>query len=148
MSARSWAARVHLVIAWLFVACVVIQTFLIGLVLFNDGDIALHRGFGFVTFLVAILVPVSAGLARLPARQVQWSAALLGATFIQLFLGGLRWSGPSVLGALHPVGALVLFGLGVLVARRAWMLVKHPAVEDRTVVAPDAAPSPSSASTK
>jgi hypothetical protein len=148
MSARSWAARVHLVIACAFVAGVMIQTFLIGLFLFNDGDIALHRGFGFVTFLVAILVPVSAGLARLPASQVRWSAALLGATFIQLFLGGLRWSGPSVIGALHPVGALVVFGLGVVVARRAWMLVKTPTLEDSTVVALDAAPSPSSAPTK
>jgi hypothetical protein len=73
---------------------------------------------------------------------VQWSAALLGATFIQAFLASLKWSGPSAIAALHPVGALVVFSIGVVVARRAWLLVRTPAVEDRTIVAPEPSPMP------
>jgi hypothetical protein len=150
MSARTWATRAHFAIACLFVTCVAIQTFLIGLVLFNEGDVALHRGFGGLTFLVGILVPVSAGIARVPSRQVRLSAALLGVLFIQVFLASMKWSGPSPIAALHPVGALVVFALGVVVARRAWTLVKSPPVEDRSTVAPEAQsaeaqPAPSSA---
>jgi hypothetical protein len=57
----------------------------------------------------------------------------------------MKWSGPSAIASLHPVGALVVFGLGVVVARRAWVLVKSPALEERTDVAPAAEPSPGSA---
>ena len=149
MATRTLLARAHLAIACLFVGCVAIQTFLIGLVLFDEGDIALHRTFGIVIFLLAILVPVSAGLARLPTSQVQLSAALLGVTFIQMFLASLKWSGPSPIAALHPVGALVVFALGVLVARRAWILVRSPAIarsgatEDRPTVVSEAETGPS-----
>ena len=96
-------------------------------------------------FLLSVLVPVSAGMAHLPTNQVQLSAALFGVTFVQMALAGLKWSGPSAIAALHPVGALVVFGLGVVVARRAWTLVKAPAVEDRSAVAPEAEPSTNTA---
>ena len=107
---RRVAALAHVALACLFVACLAIQTFLIGLVLFDGGDIALHRSFGIAILLLAILVPLTAGVARLPTAQVQLSAALLGLTFFQMFLAALRWSGPSPIAALHPVGALLLQG--------------------------------------
>jgi hypothetical protein len=141
--ARKWAARAHFAIACAFVASVVIQVFLIGLVLFNEGDVALHRSFGFVVFLLAILVPVSAGVAGLPTRQVQLSAGLFGLTFIQMFLAALKWSGPSPVAALHPVGALLVFAVGFVVARRAWMLAVDRGTDNPTVVVPDVESSPS-----
>jgi hypothetical protein len=143
MDTRTWAARAHFAIASLFVACVAIQTFLIGLVLFNDGDVAVHRTFGMVILLVAIAVPISAWIARLPTRQVQWSAGLLGLTFLQMFLASLKWSGPSPIAALHPVGALLVFAAGLAVARSAWQLAEDRAKAGRrTLVAPDVKPGP------
>jgi hypothetical protein len=143
MDMRTWTARAHFAIASAFVASVAIQVFLIGLVLFNDGDVALHRSFGFVVFLLAILVPISAGVAGLPTKQVQLSAALLGLTFVQMFLAALKWSGPSPVAALHPVGALLVFAVGFAVARRAWMLAVDRGTENRTIVVPDVESNPS-----
>jgi len=120
MKLTQTARRVHLVVAWLFVSCVLVQTFLIGLVLFADGEIQAHRLFGLVTLLVSLLVPVTAAIARLPSSAIRLAAGLFGATLLQASLAGMKWwSGPEMIAALHPVGALVLFLFGVVVARRA-----------------------------
>jgi hypothetical protein len=113
--ARRVAVRVQFVLAAAIVAAVILQIYLIGAYIFGAGQGALdaHRGVGFATHTVELLVLVAALVARrdrLPALAL----AVLGT--VQLMLaGGHRW-----VGGLHPLFALVVLALAGLIATRAW----------------------------
>ena len=117
MQQRTWV-QVYLWSARLFLASVVVQVFLIGLYLFNNGNLDWHRGFALVPTVLAIVPLVAAFGARLPTRSKQWSAALFVATFIQGALPSLKDS-VGVVAALHPVNALLMVYLGIAVLRDA-----------------------------
>lgn len=115
-----WARRVHLMLAWAFVASVAAQVFLAGRALFADArgwpD---HVWFGYsVVGPLALAVALSSFLARIPALSVVRAWLLFLAYFVQTMLPGMRMSTPLV-AALHPVNALLIFWLGITVARRA-----------------------------
>jgi len=127
MERTTLSRRVYLWGAWLFLASVVVQVFLIGLYLFAGGDLELHRSVGFtVPFLLSIVIVVAAFAARLPGRSKRWSGAVLVATFVQTSLPGLKSSLPLV-AAFHPVVALLMLGIGVVVLRDARDQVRVPA---------------------
>lgn len=110
----------YAVFAWVFLATLVIQVFLIGLALFDDESFrATHREFGFTWVGLAALVLLIVGLLARPGRR---EVGLLVGVFvlyiIQTFLPGLRDSYP-VVAALHPVVALGLFAMGIQIARLA-----------------------------
>jgi hypothetical protein len=110
----------YAVFAWIFVATLVIQVFLIGLALFDDESFrATHREFGFTWVGLAALVLLIIGLLTRPGRR---EAGLLVGVFvlyiIQTFLPGARESYP-VVAALHPVVALGLFAMGIQIGRLA-----------------------------
>ena len=107
-----------LVAAWLFVAGVLIQAFLVGLDIFAELDGAVHRDFAYVYgWLVPILV-LLAGAARVPSRTRSLTLLLLVLFAAQTVLPSLRDQVP-VLAALHPVNALAIFAIGIVIARRA-----------------------------
>ena len=110
--------RVYLWAAWLFLASVVVQVFLIGLYLFAEGDLDWHRFFALVPTVLSLVVLVVAFAARLSARSKRWAAALFVATFIQGALPAMK-DVMSVVAALHPVNALVMVWLGLVVLRDA-----------------------------
>lgn len=112
------ARRVYLWSAWLFIASVVVQVFLIGLYLFANADLELHGNFGLVPFALSIAVLAAAFAARLPRRSKLWAGALFVATFVQMALPSLKESLP-VVAALHPVNALLMFWLAVMLLRDA-----------------------------
>jgi hypothetical protein len=115
------ARRVHLAATWLFLAAILIQVFLIGLVLFAGGSIENHRGFGYSIIFLALAVLVTALWARVPRRDGWMAAAVLGLYIVQTSLPMFKASAPWV-AALHPVFAILLFWLGLSVARRARQL--------------------------
>ena len=117
MGRQTWV-QVYLWSARLFLASVVVQVFLIGLYLFAAGNLDWHRIFALVPTVLSLVVLVGAFGARLPTRSKQWSAALLVATFIQGALPGLKGVLP-VVAALHPVNALLMVWLGIVVLRDA-----------------------------
>jgi len=124
-----WMRRLHLVFAWLFVATVVVQVFLAGLALFDDRRYWQdHISFGHTGLaLAALLVLVSAAAGRLPRSAVGWAALPLLGYIMQTVLAGFRFSGSTeAVAALHPVGALVVFGIGIVVARRARRFLARP----------------------
>lgn len=83
-----------------------------------------HISFGHtVLALVAVLVLLSAAAGRLPRSAVAWAALPFLGYIVQTLLAGFRFSGPTELAALHPVGALVVFWIGIVVARRARLFV-------------------------
>jgi len=117
MGRQTWV-QVYLWSARLFLASVVVQVFLIGLYLFAAGNLDWHRIFALVPTVLSLVVLVAGFVARLPTRSKRWSAALLVATFIQGALPGLKASVPIV-AALHPVNALLMLWLGIVVLRDA-----------------------------
>jgi hypothetical protein len=104
--------------AWLFVACVLTQIFLVGLDLFAKVDASFHRNFAYIFgWLAPALVLLSR--TRNVSRRTQLLALVLLLLFaIQTVLPSLRQQVP-VFGGLHTVNALAIFGVAVTLARRA-----------------------------
>lgn len=114
--------QVHAAAAWLFVASIVVQVFLIGTALRELGgsnDFSTHVDFGYAIGFVALIVVVSALVARAGRNAVATSLGLLVLYVVQTVLPGFKEAVPWV-SALHPVNALVLFALATWYAWRAW----------------------------
>jgi hypothetical protein len=111
------AARwTYLVLAWLFVVGVAVQALLAGMGLFVDSrDWATHINVGYWLPLVPILGLVAGAMGRVGRRRVALTAGLAVLAIIQTMLPPLR-DGAPFLAALHPLNALVLFGLGLWLA--------------------------------
>jgi Family of unknown function (DUF6220) len=126
---RSGLRWLHAAAAWVFVAAVIVQVFLAGAAIVNlggSGDFGTHIEFGYTAVgLAAIVVVITALLARAGGRQALLSFVLLVLYIVQTILPTLRTTSPT-LAALHPVNALLVFGLGVVVARRALSLARQP----------------------
>jgi hypothetical protein len=122
---RRTIAALHVASAWLLVAVIVVQVFLAGLALANlggSGDFSLHVEFGYtIVGLVALATVVTAVLAGCPRRDTLAALGLLILYVVQTSLPNLRAAVPA-LAALHPVNALLLFGLAVWYARHAQRL--------------------------
>jgi hypothetical protein len=127
-------------LAWLFVAAVVIQVFLIGLGLF--GDVAYrqtHIEFGYTWVgLAAFALLISAVVARPGRRTVGLVIGLFVLYIVQTLLPSARQAYPAI-AALHPVNALLIFGLALYVARSAMALARLGGQSEAQVV-PAAAP--------
>jgi hypothetical protein len=115
-------------LAWLFVATIVVQVFLIGLGLF--GDVAYrqtHIEFGYTWVgLAAVALLISGLVARPGRRTVGLVVALFVLYIVQTALPSARQAYPAI-AALHPVNALLMFGLAVNVARSATALARAEA---------------------
>jgi hypothetical protein len=112
--------------AVLFLIGVVVQVFLAGVGLFGAGDMAGHVDFGYLLAIVPLLPLLLAWPARAGRRTVALCAGTLVAAQVQTFLPLLRDDAPFV-AALHPVNALLVFGLGFMVARRGLVLARTSA---------------------
>ena len=116
MIGTSLIRRIHQALAWVFVVSVLVQVLLIGLYLFAGASLMPHRAFGgIVVGILAILVAVTAGAAHLPNGAGSRAGLLLVLVMIQVILPAMK----GLLAALHPVNALVIFWVGLVVARNA-----------------------------
>ena len=118
MDRTALSRRVYLWGARLFIASVVVQVFLIGLYLFADADLNLHRYFAGVPTVLSLVILVAAFVGRLSTRSKRWSGALFVATMVQGALPLLKDT-LGVVAALHPVNALLMLWLGIVVLRDA-----------------------------
>jgi hypothetical protein len=115
-----------LALAVLFVAGIAYQVFLAGMAVFGAGQWSNHVDFGYAVAMVPVLLIITAWLAR-AGRPTVWLAVITLVvatvqTTLPLFRDDLPW-----ISALHPVNAMVIFGLGVVLARRAWALARSSA---------------------
>jgi len=118
---RPIAQKVHLVIAWVLVAGLLVQVFLAGLGVFRGPEsFATHRDFGYVLELLPILLLIFGIVAGLGRRPAILAAAIFGLFLLQSVFVALRVSNPEV-AALHPVNGFVITILAVVVARDAWV---------------------------
>jgi mercuric ion transport protein len=105
-------------VAWLFLACVVVQVFLAGLGVFAGGQhFGLHREFGYLFGWLTLVLLLLAIVGRLGRRWIGLSALLLVLFALQSVFVALREVLPAA-AALHPVNALAIFGVALHVARR------------------------------
>lgn len=127
--------RVHLALAWAFVAGVVVQVFLAGLGVFEGPErFEIHRTWGYTLELLPILLLVLAAVGRLGRRQLIYPAALFGMFMLQSIFVALRTDLPMV-AALHPVNGFAILLVGIAMAREAW-LARDVTVGDRAPLAP------------
>jgi mercuric ion transport protein len=113
------------IVAWAFLGLVVVQVFLAGIGLFGAGSISLHREFGYLVSLVPLALLIAAALARAGARLTGLVAVLTVITFVQTSLPYFRDDVPYI-AALHPVNALAIAWIGLVVALRATALARAP----------------------
>lgn len=112
-------------LAWLFVGLVVLQVFYAGVGLLGGGTMTQHREFGYLVSMVPVLVLISAAMGR-AGQLTLISAGLLVITFVQTVLP-LAGDVLPFVAALHPVNALAIFWVGLLLARRATALARQRA---------------------
>jgi hypothetical protein len=134
-----FARWLYAALAWVFVASIVVQVFLIGLALFSDESYReAHIEFGFTWVGLAVLaLLISAIVARPGRRQLGLVVLLFVLYIVQTSLPEARTSYPAI-AALHPVNALVLFGLALYVARAATALARGTAAVAEVAPAPRA----------
>lgn len=116
----------YLVLAWLFLAGLVFQVFLIGLGLFGDpANRATHATFGWILHLSPLLVLPFAVLSRAGREHWLWALALAVVVFLVPIFATMR-SSSAVLAALHPVSALLAFAIAAVVAYNSWRAWRAP----------------------
>ena len=105
-------------VARVFVVCLVIQLFLVGLDVFEviGRENGIHREFAYVYGWLAPLLVLLAGLSHAPRRQVQLASVLLVLFAVQTYLPSLAEELP-LLAAIHAVNALAVFWLALTLAR-------------------------------
>lgn len=114
--------NVHAGMAWLLVVAIVVQVWLAGAAipqLGGKGSFATHRDFGYLIGLLTLLLLLAAIGARSGRRRIGQAAGLLVLYVIQSSLPYMDPGLPAA-AALHPVNALVMFGLGTWYARQVW----------------------------
>ncbi len=119
------ARFVYLFAAWLFVAGVVGQVFLAGMVVVAgrigwDG----HVGLGHTLAGPLLFMLVSMYLGRLPGSLKRMTWVLFAVYVLQADVVIVLRGQAPVVSALHPVFALADFALGLALAQRAWPLTR------------------------
>jgi hypothetical protein len=114
--------QVHAWLAWVFVGAILVQVWLAGSAipqLGGDGSFETHKGFGYLIGLLTLVQLVLAAAAGMGRRRIGQSAGLFVLYIIQSSLPYMDPGLPAA-AALHPVNALVMFGLGIWYARGVW----------------------------
>jgi hypothetical membrane protein len=117
---RRVARAFHLGVAWLFVACLVVQVFLAGLGVFDDPEaFVTHRDFGYLIGWFVLVLLVAAIVGRLGRRQIGLAILLIVLFTLQSVFVAMRTENPMV-AALHPVNGFLILLVTLIVAHDAW----------------------------
>ena len=114
--------QVHAAVAWLLVGSIVVQVFLAGLAipqLGGNGSFETHKNVGYAIGLLSLILLLAAIAAGAGRRRIGQAAGLLALYVVQSSLPYMDPGLPAA-AALHPVNALVMFGLGTWYARQVW----------------------------
>lgn len=123
----SYARYAFVGLVWLYLAGIVVQTFLAGFALFTpERDFELHRNLGYLLHLAPIGLLIVALAGRVGREIMTWTVALLIVQGIQPLLPLLRDDIPWA-AALHPVLVLAIFWIGVKLGLKAWRLFRSMA---------------------
>ena len=133
-------SRAFPVIAWAYLAALMVQVFFAGMFVFvGAGNIELHRNMAHVIGLLTFLLIASVFVGRVPQKRLVFG--VLGLLVVQGMLVHLnQWFGLNMVAALHPVNALVLSYASLTLAKRssAYWAAGEPQ-RSRATVAPSGA---------
>jgi hypothetical protein len=120
-----WTRILYLIVAWLLPVAILTQVFFIGLSLFAGQELwGTHRDFGHTLGFFPLLLIILVYLGRVPRQDKLLVWLLFGVYLVQAeVFAAIRESAPF-LAAFHPVLALVLFALALIVALRAGRVVR------------------------
>jgi hypothetical protein len=114
---RSFARAAQPWVAWLFVACVVVQVFLAGLGIFDSPtQFVTHREFGYLFGWLVFVLLALAIAGRMGRRIIGLSALLIVLFILQSVFVAFRTSQPAI-AALHPVNGFLIGVVGIVLAR-------------------------------
>jgi hypothetical protein len=117
---RSIARTIHLIAAWLLVACILVQVFLAGLGVFRDpATFRTHAEFGYLWEWLAVILVIAAIAGRLGRFQIGGAILLIVLLAFQSVFIAVRATQPTV-AALHPVNGFVIGIVAFVMAWRAW----------------------------
>jgi hypothetical protein len=123
---RSVARTIHMVIAWLVVASLVVQVWLAGRGVFDSSaGFAPHRDLGYMIGLVPLVLLVLGFFGGMGRRVAILAAAIFVLGIVQSVLVLQRASNPSI-AALHPVNGFLMLVLAILLARDSWQMRNAP----------------------
>ena len=129
---RSLSVSSYLLLARVFLACLILQVFFAGLGLMVHADfLAWHRSFGETTAVfLPMLMIVAALVGRLPLRLTLFTVLLLIMYLLQWLLvyAPISIAGLRILRALHPVNGLLMFWLTLVLVRHS---VQHVSRRNR-----------------
>jgi hypothetical protein len=114
--------QIHGIAAWLIVVAILVQVWLAGAAipqLGGSGSFAPHVDFGYLIGLFILVLVILAIVARAGRRRIGQAVGLLVLYVVQSSLPYLDPGLPAA-AALHPVNALVMFGLAFWYARSVW----------------------------
>lgn len=115
--------------AWIFAVGILTQVFLIGLTFLGGRpNIQTHaeRGHGLAIAPLLMVVLAYIGRSPHPMKLFTWLALVVYVLLADVVIF-MRDSAP-IIAALHPVLAMLLFGVAGFLAIRAWRLVRESAV--------------------
>src|SRR5215831_12607831 len=145
----TWTRILYVIAAWLFPVALLIQVFLVGLSLFTGQAYwSTHRDVGHSLAVLPLLLVMLAYLGRLPRSEKLLIWLLFGVYLVQTEVFAAMRDAVPLLAAFHPVLALVLFALAILIALRALPVVQaemqtpptsrhHAPMEEQGSLAPD-----------
>jgi Family of unknown function (DUF6220) len=119
---RPIARTIHMVIAWLVVAALVVQVWLAGQGVFNtSAGFAPHRDLGYTIGLLPIVLLVLGLLGGMGRRIALLAVAIFVLVIVQSILVFQRATNPSI-AALHPVNGFLILLLAIVLARESWQM--------------------------
>lgn len=112
-----WTRGGYVLVAGLFVICVVIQVFIAGMAVFVDpANWSLHTTFIHVFEVLPLVMLALAFVGRLPRKLKSLPVGLWVLIMVQYATASLFG---SLVAALHPVTALVIFWVAMVITRQA-----------------------------
>ena len=124
---RPVARSIHMVVAWLVVAALVVQVWLAGRGVFDlSAGFATHRDVGYTIGLLPIVLLVLGLLGGMGRRVALLAVAIFVLVFVQSVLVYQRASNPSI-AALHPVNGFLILLLAIVLALDSTRMRRAPA---------------------
>jgi hypothetical protein len=122
-----WTRVIYLIVAWLFPVAILVQVLFVGLSLFTgQGYWGAHIGFGHTIGILPLLLVILGYLARLPRRTIILTWLAFGIYLVQAEVFAAIRANVPLFAAFHPVLALLLFALALILALQARTFVRTP----------------------
>ena len=113
---QSTVRMIHMVVAWITVALLVVQVWLAGRGVFDTTGFDPHRSLGYTLSLLPIVLLVLGLLGGMGRRVALMAVAIFLLIILQSVFVALKTDQPAV-AALHPVNGFLILLISIVLAR-------------------------------